>query len=39
MNRISVTLKGRTVYWEFSADKIAQLLQALVQSFGPAKED
>jgi hypothetical protein len=38
MNRIALTINGRTVYWDTSADHVAQIAQILVHRFGPAKE-
>lgn len=39
MNRISITINGRTVYWELPGEDLAIILEYLVASIGPAKED
>jgi len=38
MNRIAITMNGRTVYWDVTAGVAVMLLQAMVQTYGPAKE-
>ena len=38
VSRIAVTVDGRTVYWDVTAGVAVVLLQAMVQTYGPAKE-
>jgi len=38
MNRIAITVNGHIVYWDVSYGVAIMLLQAMVQTFGPAKE-
>ncbi|QJD50032.1 hypothetical protein SEA_RASOVI_58 [Microbacterium phage Rasovi] len=35
-NRIALTINGREVYWEITAEQSALLAQTLVQYLGPA---
>ena len=39
MNRITITILDRTVYWDIPQDTAVELLQTFVQTLGPAKED
>lgn len=39
MNRLAITFKGRTVYWDIDDDQAANLLASFVQALGPAQED
>ena len=38
-DKISITTAGRTVYWDLPDNGAVTVLQVLVQSLGPAKED
>ena len=39
MNRLSVTIKDRTVYWDLKESLLAQMLSPFVQMLGPAQEE
>ena len=39
MNRITITINGRTVHWDVTSDVSAYFLQNLVSMWGPAEEE
>lgn len=39
MGRITISIGGRSVYWEVDPNVAAVLAQSLVQSLGPAEEE
>ena len=39
MNRITLNIAGRVVYWDITPELMAIITQNLVQSLGPAEED
>lgn len=38
MNRITLTIGERVVYWDIQPTEMALIAQSLVQTFGPAEE-
>jgi hypothetical protein len=38
-NRITITINGRTVYWDLEPQQAALFMQALIASLGPADGD
>jgi hypothetical protein len=38
-DRISITWRGHTVYWELDNEQAALAVQTFVQQLGPAKEE
>lgn len=39
MEKISITLAGRTVFWEITPEQSAYLAQSLIAALGPADEE